>query len=149
VNYVLVGLNISRNPAAKIFSNFHDSNPRGQDYKLRRVIDGTSLWGAYLTDIIKDHKDVDSSNVMERIRNDPQLLSTNVEGFRNEMSAIGAKNPILVALGGATYRLLQDQLGRDFKVVKMTHYAHRISETAYKNEVWEMLEKLGDAPKVR
>ncbi|MBK6708360.1 MAG: hypothetical protein IPG54_13100 [Sphingomonadales bacterium] len=86
---------------------------------------------------------------MERIRNDPQLLSTNVEGFRNEMSAIGAKNPILVALGGATYRLLQDQLGRDFKVVKMTHYAHRISETAYKNEVWEMLEKLGDAPKVR
>src|SRR5690348_1240745 len=49
---VMVGLNISRS-SSEPFRNFHDSDPRANDFKIRYAFKGTGFYGAYMTDIIK------------------------------------------------------------------------------------------------
>ena len=53
-NIILVALNISRGDIQYPLANFHDKRSEATDYKLRFALRGTKLWGAYLTDIIKD-----------------------------------------------------------------------------------------------
>ena len=58
-NIVLVGLNISGKGLVKRpFSNFHPTHTTAHDYKIRYALQDTQFWGAYMTDIIKDHAEV-------------------------------------------------------------------------------------------
>jgi hypothetical protein len=43
---VMMGPNISR-PFTEAFRNFHDSNPRAQDYKIRHAFAGSLFYGSY------------------------------------------------------------------------------------------------------
>ena len=52
-NVVIVGLNISGKIKTSL-GNFHSPDPRSMDFKMRYAFKGTNLWGAYMTDIIKD-----------------------------------------------------------------------------------------------
>ena len=45
---IMVGLNISRS-FSELFRNFHDPNPRANDFKLRYAFHSTPFYGAYLT----------------------------------------------------------------------------------------------------
>jgi hypothetical protein len=49
---VMVGLNISR-PVSKPFLNFHDRNPKANDFKIRYAFKDSPYYGAYMTDINK------------------------------------------------------------------------------------------------
>src|ERR1022692_1287728 len=49
---VMVGLNISRR-VSEPFLNFHDPNPRANDFKIRYAFKNSAYYGAYMTDIIK------------------------------------------------------------------------------------------------
>src|ERR1022692_1926410 len=62
-NVGMVGLNISR-PVSEPFVNFHDPNPRANDFKIRYAFKDSAYYGAYMTDIIKFLERVDSKNVM-------------------------------------------------------------------------------------
>src|SRR6266481_450476 len=79
-NVVMVGLNISR-PVSKRFSNFHDDDPRANDFKIRFAFKDSAYYGAYMTDIIKFEEEVKSSKLMKRLRDNPQIIEKNLKTF--------------------------------------------------------------------
>src|SRR6202022_3052299 len=81
-NVVLVGLNISRRIQSAL-GNFHDGRPSSMDYKIRYALKGTVLWGAYMTDIIKDFEQKASGKVMSYLRDHREFEKENLEVFQN------------------------------------------------------------------
>ena len=85
--YVFVGLNISK--ALEIdWQNFHGGK---HDRKLQYALNDTSLRGAYLTDMYKDIPEPNSGLLHKYIESKPELIKTNVETFKREMSDIGVQ----------------------------------------------------------
>lgn len=140
---IFVGLNFSRNPDIPDFANFHSPLPSGQDYKLRHALTGTVHWGAYLTDIIKGCVELKAADLMKRLRNQDNLEKENVETFCNEIKLLGAKDPLLVALGGHAHTLLQRNLKNKFRIVQAMHYSAYVNPEAYRECV---LRQIAAAP---
>ncbi len=136
--YVLVGLNISR-PLEKKFSNFHPDYSEAQDYKTRYALKNTPLWGAYMTDIIKDFEEVVAGKMMKYLRENPDFEKTNISTFRKELNFINSNQPILVAIGKDSYTILKRNLKEDFKIIKIPHYANYISKEKYRAQVLEVI----------
>ena len=144
--FVFVGLNGSGKhedylESDKAWFNFHSDSPRGHDYKLRYALYGTPLWGSYITDIIKYYQEVDSSKVVSYVRNNPDVLKENIEAFREELNLLGGR-PVIVALGGAAYDFLSENLGNEYKIIKVKHYSFTIGKEKYREEMLEALSHL-------
>lgn len=139
--FVLVGLNIARADIEKPLANFHSTLSRAQDYKIRYAVKDTRLWGAYMTDVIKDFNEVDSGKLVTYLKKNKQFELDNIEVFRKEIQDLGAEHPILVALGDATYDILVRNIA-EFKVLKIKHYSHYMSKEKYRKEVSILLETL-------
>ena len=139
-NIVLVGLNISSTSGGSVepFRNFHSSNPRHMDYKIRYATQNTNLWGAYMTDIIKNFPERVSVNVSKYLRDNREVETENVSFFRNELHTIGAINPTLIAFGNDTFSILLRNLQTDYKILKIPHYAHYISKEKFREVVREV-----------
>jgi hypothetical protein len=137
-NVVMVGLNISR-PVSEPFINFHDPNPRANDFKIRYAFKNSAYYGAYMTDIIKFLEEVDSTKVMKHLKEHPEIIEKNLETFREEMQDIKATAPVLLAFGKDTHKLLSENLNKNEyrKLIKLTHYSHQIGKEAYKLAVSE------------
>jgi hypothetical protein len=138
---VMVGLNISRGPVSELsepFVNFHDSNPRANDFKIRYAFKGSPYYGAYMTDIIKFLEEVDSKNVMNYLREHPEIIEKNVKTFREEMQDLKATAPVILAFGKDTHKLLNENLEKTEyrKLIRLTHYSHQIGKEAYKKAVF-------------
>ena len=133
---VMIGLNISR-PFSEPFRNFHDKNPRANDYKIRFAFAGTRYYGAYMTDIIKDLPMVDSAALLNRLKTEPGLIRKNVDLLRRELGFLGAEAPLLLAFGHAAYSLLANNLaaGERSGLIKLTHYAHWMGQERYREKV--------------
>lgn len=140
-NIILVALNISRGDIAEPFANFHDKSSRATDFKIRYAIKDTPIWGAYMTDIIKDFKELISGNVLSYLKKNREFEIENINFFRKELIEIGAKNPILIAFGNIVYEILNRYLENEFKIFKITHYAHQMSKEKYREEVQNILSK--------
>lgn len=150
--FVFVGLNVAdHNSDAEIqeWSNFHsDDLKKGQDFKMRYAFEGTPCWGAYITDIIKDFKETDSSKVKKNIykKGKPtELLEDNIRKFKKELEIIekgqGSK-PVLLALGGEVRRILENFfVSEGYTVIGLKHYSYRISKENLKREYDEILAK--------
>lgn len=132
---VFVGLNISRGDIESTWGNFHDKRPHGKDFKIRHALKGTKWWGGYMTDIIKDHNEVDSGKVVPYLRANPGFEKENVQFFLKELGTLGAKNPTIVAFGDAAYSVLTRNLESQFRILKIPHYSHWIGEEKYKAAV--------------
>lgn len=128
---VLAGLNISR-PIERPFGNFHPDYPEAQDYKLRHALLGTKFWGGYMTDVIKDFAEKASGKMMAYLRTNPDFEQQNLKVFREELEAIGARAPTVVALGADSFRILSRSLGKDVEVLKAPHYSMYISADRYR-----------------
>ena len=133
-NIIMVGLNISRR-IDLAFGNFHDGRSISQDYKLRYALKATKLWGAYMTDIIKDFEHKISGEVQKYLKANPDFEYTNVELFRQEISQIKAVNPTLIAFGNMAYNILLKHFAKDYHIIKIPHYSMQISKEGYKTEV--------------
>jgi len=133
---IMVGLNISRTFAEPL-RNFHDSDPKANDFKLRYAFTGTPYYGAYMTDIIKDFPMVDSGELLRHLRADPSLTQANVAMLRQELRDLGCPRPTILAFGHAAYSLLGDQLSPDeyASLFRLTHYSHRIGKERYRKTV--------------
>ena len=84
-NVVFVGLNTSKDISGlEPFSNFHPTNPFANDYKTRYALKNTQLWGGYMTDIIKDYPELHGQNVINFLRDNPDVEKKNIEIFREE-----------------------------------------------------------------
>ena len=139
--FVLVGLNISRADIERPLANFHSPLSKAKDYKIRYAVKGTPLWGAYMTDVIKDYDEVDSGKVKAYLRNNKQFELDNIIVLIKEIEDLGVKNPILVALGDAAYDILSRNIS-NYKIVKIKHYSHYLSKEKYREEVSFILENL-------
>ena len=110
-NVVMVGLNISR-PVSEPFINFHDPNPRANDFKIRYAFKDSAYYGAYMTDIIKFLEEVDSKNVMEYLKERPEIIEKNLKTFREEMLDLKATAPVILAFGKDTHKILSENFSK-------------------------------------
>lgn len=131
---ILVGLNASRiiighnNGFEKSpFMNFHDKRKGSRDMYLRHALNHSRYRGAYLTDIIKGHIQVDSSKVMKYLTDNPEIECNNINKFTEELKYIGSHNPIIIALGGKVFSILyrnKDNLNIKYKGIgRVKHYS--------------------------
>lgn len=131
VNVVMIALNFARDKSdgtlSEPFKNFHDSNPRGQDFKIRYAFQGTPYYGAYMTDIIKNLVMLKSSDVVRHLKDNPGVIAENIKVFEKELEDIGAQKPVILAYGNDTYRILKENLNPEVysKLIKVTHYSAR------------------------
>ncbi|HLE07095.1 MAG TPA: hypothetical protein VI933_00560 [archaeon] len=134
-NVIMVALNFSKNVKHEQWGNFHSNRPMATDYKTRYALRGSSLWGAYMTDIIKDYPEKESDKVIEFLKHNKAIEEKNVEFFRQELRDIGATDPLLVAFGNAVFDILKRYFKGEFKIIKIPHYAHFISKEKYREQV--------------
>ena len=139
-NVVLVALNFSENVDHKPFENFH-AGGKFQDYKTRYAIRDSPYWGGYMTDIIKNHPEKKSKELVKYLKTHPDEVQSNVESFRQELRDIGAEKPKLVAFGNAVHDILKKNLP-EFEIVKIPHYAFRINKEKYREQVKSVWTKL-------
>jgi hypothetical protein len=138
---VMVGLNFSvPRDAPKPFFNFHGKG--GGAFKIRYAFKDSPYYGAYMTDIIKRHKEVDSKKMMQYLKAHPDVVARSVAKFREELRDLRATAPIILALGNDTYKLLCDNLNKsDYrKLIKLTHYSYRINKEKYKEAVFKEID---------
>lgn len=141
-NVVLVGLNLSGwSNEAPAFSNFHSSSPWAQDYKIRYAFNETSYWGAYMTDVVKEHIEPISTEVMKGLRKNQNDVQQHIENFQAELRDIGSENPIIIAFGGDAHSLLKQHLSKDCYslLIGVTHYSHHISKEEYREKVHKQI----------
>lgn len=120
-NIVLVGLNISEK-IERTFGNFHPIKTSAQDYKTRFALYNTMFWGAYMTDIIKSYEEKISGNlIINKI-----FEKENIKLFEQELLDIGSKNPIIIAFGNDSYKILKRNLKDKYKIYKVPHYSSYI-----------------------
>jgi hypothetical protein len=134
---VMVGLNISR-PVSEPFINFHDPNPRANDFKIRYAFKDSAYYGAYMTDIVKFLEEINSKNVTKYLKERPEIIEKNLETFREEMQDLKATAPVVLAFGKDTHKILSENLKKSEyrKLIKITHYSHRIGKEAYRETVF-------------
>ena len=141
-NIVLVALNVSRGDISEPFANFHDARPEATDFKIRYATKDTNLWGAYMTDIIKDHEEKISGKVRKFLIDNQNFEKENIDFFLNELSDIGANNPTLIAFGNDTFDILQRNLREEFTILKIPHYAVYTGKEKYRGQVAKQCRKL-------
>ncbi|RUM92032.1 MAG: hypothetical protein DSZ27_04660 [Thiomicrospira sp.] len=136
-DYVLVALNISR-AIKKPLGNFHPDYTAAADYKTRYALKNTPLWGAYMTDIIKDFEEVVSGKMMKYLKENPEFEKKNIESFVKELNFIGAKNPTLVAIGNDSFNILERNFVNQFEIKKIPHYSNYSSKEKFREQVLEL-----------
>lgn len=139
---VMIGLNLSRGFPDMPFRNFHDPAPEANDFKIRYAFfRSKEYWGAYMTDVVKGHVQLNSKQVVKYLRANPDVLTTNIERLRSELHDLGQPRPAILAFGKAAYSLLRDNLSFDdySLLVRLTHYSHFISKENYRSKVHEQI----------
>ena len=132
---ILVALNISRGSIKTPLANFHDSNPRATDFRIRFALKNTPLWGSYMTDIIKNYNELDSKKIPLYLKENPQIEEENISLFREELRDLGSINPTIIAFGVEAYKILYRNFEKEFRILKIPHYAVRIKKEKYRKQV--------------
>jgi hypothetical protein len=132
---ILVGLNWSRGPVNKPLANFHDPRPMATDFKIRYALKGTLLWGAYMTDILKDFDQKSSGKVMDFLKNNKNFVDKNIIQFKEEIESLNAISPKIVAFGSASFSIMKKNLPKHFKIYKIPHYANYGSKEIYREQI--------------
>ena len=87
-----------------------------------------------MTDIIKDFEEVVGSNVQKYLNANPDFEKKNIELFEQELKDIGSNNPILIAFGNVSYKILKKHFKNKYKIYKVTHYSSCISKEKLREE---------------
>lgn len=130
-NFVFLGLNISRR-IERPFGNFHDPRPMATDFKIRNALKGTCYWGAYMTDIIKDFEEKASGKLMKYLRTDKGFEEENIRILKTEIEVLGVSSPTLIAFGRDAEKIVRRNLGKEFHIIGIPHYANYISKDNYR-----------------
>lgn len=138
---VMIGLNLSRGFPGSPFRNFHDPDPVANDFKIRHAFSGTIYRGAYMTDVIKDHVELASTQLLEHLRTNPQVVRNHIEVLRSELFDLGRPKPVILAFGGVAFSLLERNLRCDdySLLIRLIHYSHYISKEKYRVAVHKQI----------
>jgi hypothetical protein len=140
-NSILLGLNISRR-IERLLGNFHDHGPMATDFKIRYALKGTNCWGSYMTDIIKDFEEKASGRMMHFLKNNEDFERENIRKLLLEIEALGFSNPVLITFGKDAEKIARRNLGKEFQVLGLPHYANYISKEDYRTQVCGQLLQL-------
>lgn len=140
-NAIFLGLNISRR-IERPLGNFHDPRPMATDFKIRFALKGTPYWGSYMTDIIKDFEEKASGTMMSFLRGNNDFERDNIRKLREEIDVLDVSNPLLVTFGKDAEIIARRNLGDEFQIVRIPHYANYISKENYRLQVKEILSGL-------
>jgi hypothetical protein len=144
-NIVLVGLNISR-PMQFLLGNFHDGRPGSMDYKIRYALKNTPLWGAYMTDVIKDFEQKAAGKMMAYLRKDKAFERINLELFETELKDLGADKPTLIAFGRDAFQVLDRNLGGSYVIWSVPHYSAYVSKEIYREQITAVIKSSSGEP---
>ena len=128
---VLVGLNFSDRDVNIPLANFHDTSPKATDFKLRYALKNTPYWGGYMTDLIKNYKEKDSSKLMSYLSKHKDFLEENINVFKEELIDLGVENKLLITLGKDAHKLMQKDFS-GYKLMNVPHYASYMSKEKYR-----------------
>jgi hypothetical protein len=137
---IYLGLNISR-PIERQLGNFHDPRPMATDFKIRHALQDTIYWGGYMTDIIKDFEEKVSGNMMRFLKTDSKFKKDNIEILRLEIEVLRCEDPLIVAFGRDAELIARKNLGKEFRICGIPHYANYSSKRKYREEVLDVLFK--------
>lgn len=137
-NSIFLGLNISR-PIERPLGNFHDPRPMATDFKIRYALTGTPYWGSYMTDIIKDFEERASGKMMSFLAKHKDFEKDSVRKLREEIDVLGVSDPLLVTFGRDAEAIAKRNLGKEFRIVRIPHYADYVSKENYREQVREQL----------
>lgn len=140
-NSILLGLNISRG-IDRLLGNFHDPRPMATDFKIRYALKGTPYWGSYMTDIIKDFEEKASGKMMAYLRGNNDFERDNIRQLREEIAVLGVSHPLLVTFGKDAETIAKRNLGNEFQIVCIPHYANYVSKENYREQVLDQLQQL-------
>ena len=136
---IFVALNFSRGEGIKKpFSNFHDKNPRGTDFKIRYAFKDSPFWGGYMTDIIKNFVELKSKNLMNYLKKNKSFEKENIKLFLKELNDLEVKNPTIIAFGNDTYDIIKRNI-QGINILKIPHYAHQINKEKYRTQIQNIL----------
>lgn len=63
-----------------------------------------------------------------------------MEFFRQELSDLGAPDPILIAFGVVTYEILARNFSSECRIVRMPHYSDYCRKERYREDVRGILQ---------
>ena len=135
---ILLGLNISRK-IERPLGNFHDPRPMATDFKIRYALKHTNYWGSYMTDIIKDFEEKVSGRMTSYLSKNRRFEEENIQQLRIKIEVLGFENPILVPFGKDAEMIARRNLGTEFQIFQIPHYAQYVSKEKYRTLVNEQL----------
>ncbi len=144
---VFIALNDGGAERADALPEWHMFHSGARDYMLAEAVEDTWLWGAYMTDFykgmatktaaeLKGH--LDSLGATERESLD-QLMADQISA---ELTVLGARDPLLIAIGNDAEKVVRDRFGSQYRVAKLTHYsAQQLRKDDYRAEVKRLVEQ--------
>ncbi|MGP5254542.1 hypothetical protein [Glutamicibacter ardleyensis] len=132
IDVVVVALNRGSKREIDGPPNFHTS-VKSNDHLLGEALRGTPVWGAYMTDLVKDIFDPDATKAIPK--------SSDFDALLEEVRGLGATNPTFLVLGKQAHQLIQ-QLAAERKypgkVILLPHYsgANNGNISRYYNEIF-------------
>jgi len=143
---IFVGLNASRKMPEKDWINFHSESckstwKREHARKLAEVLQEKEyevFKGAYMTDIVKNHYDADSDIVINKIKQNTNLLSKNISLFEHELKLLseisGTDKFHIICIGNKSFEILNQVLKH--KIYKIWHYsAYQLGQEGVKEKI--------------
>jgi hypothetical protein len=134
---VMLGLNLAGRPLedTEAFRNFHDGRAAGQDYKIRYAFG--EQFGAYMTDIVKNHGTRDAVTLMREVRGATDVMREARDRLLAEFADLGCTRPTLITFGRDAHRIAARLLEpTDYAaIVPVTHYAARLGQDGYRDVV--------------
>lgn len=147
---VFVAINLSKGVERKDgykgpWWNFHSEVGNNTDVKLRHAFEGTPFEGCYITDLVKDHPESDSSVVQTLVKANPQIAVNNIKTLREELECFNEK-PVIVAMGGFVRDQLKEHLGNEYEIVDIYHYSYRFKgykeKAKYREHILDFIKTL-------
>ena len=90
-----------------------------------------------MTDIIKGVVMLNAGDLMRFLAANQHVVAESVERLLEEFDDLKSESPTVIAFGGSAHLLAAKHLpaNRYSRLVRVTHYSHYISATAYRERV--------------
>jgi hypothetical protein len=133
--YVLIALNISSEIG--IWGNFRGRHCR----KLKYALNDSPLRGSYMTDLFKGIVEPNSIQFYKYIKDNIELINSNVELFKKEMQAINiSPDTVFLIFGNLTAKLYKQYFKGYFpnqKTIYHHHYSRRGTDKDWVEGFWD------------
>lgn len=124
--YLFCGLNAALD-TQRVWEPFHCRYRGGKGKLLRDTFNNSQVFiGSYVTDLIKEHVNSKSHEVITNVKSNAAILNRNMAIFEQEIDdlKIGSNYPRIFAFGREVYNLISNSnIGRSCNLEYIPHYS--------------------------